>query len=104
MATKIIQTKREAKPTVGSRIGRRREVVIPKKIADELRLGVGDAVDIGRDGESVVITPSSGVDPDDALSREEAKAVRQAKRDVAAGRVIGWADYKKTHGLGRKPR
>jgi bifunctional DNA-binding transcriptional regulator/antitoxin component of YhaV-PrlF toxin-antitoxin module len=85
-----------------SRLGQRRQVVIPKGICDELRLDVGDFVALERRAGAVLIRPQALVDRDDVLTRAEARAVKRGAKDVASGKVVEWSRYKKTRALDRK--
>ena len=51
-----------------SKIGQRRQVVIPKDICDELGLAVGDFVEVNRVNNTVVIKRKKLVDADDELT------------------------------------
>jgi AbrB family looped-hinge helix DNA binding protein len=87
-----------------SRLGQRRQVVIPKAICDELRLDVGDFVALEQRAGAVIIRPQTLVDRDDVFTLAEARAVKRGARDVAAGKVVDWSQYKKTRALDRKTR
>jgi len=87
-----------------SRLGQRRQVVIPKGICDALRLDIGDFVAVERRDGVVVIRPQTFVDRDDVLTPVEARAVKRGTKDVTAGKVVGWSQYKKTRALDRKSR
>lgn len=47
-----------------SKVGQRRQIVIPKEISDELGLHEGDFVEVTRDKSVVIITPKKLVDAD----------------------------------------
>lgn len=64
-------------PTV--KLGRSRQVVIPKKIHDALELKPGDLLDVALKGNKVVFTPKALVD----------KRLAEALADIRAGRVVG---------------
>ena len=59
-----------------SKLGQRRQVVIPKEICDELGLQEGDFVEVSRVEGQVIIKPKKLVDADDVLTPEEEKIVR----------------------------
>ena len=71
-----------------SKLGQRRQVVIPKEICDELGLHEGDFVEVTSTGGQVIIKPKKLVDADDVLTPEEEKVVRkgeaQLKKDQRA--------------------
>lgn len=74
-----------------SKLGQRRQVVIPKQIWDELGLQTGDYVEVQRVKGTVVIKPKKLVDADDVLTPEQ-KAVIDAGiaeglEDIKQGRV-----------------
>jgi AbrB family looped-hinge helix DNA binding protein len=76
-----------------SKLGQRRQVVIPKKIWDELGLETGDYVEVQRVKGTVVIKPKKLVDAEDVLTPEQ-KAVLDARlaeglEDIRQGRVLG---------------
>jgi AbrB family looped-hinge helix DNA binding protein len=87
-----------------SRLGQRRQVVIPKGICDALRLGIGDFVAVERRDGVVVIRPQAFVDRDDVLTPAEGRAVKRGTKDIAAGEVVDWTQYKKARALDRKSR
>jgi AbrB family looped-hinge helix DNA binding protein len=87
-----------------SRLGQRRQVVIPKGICDELHLDVGDFVALERRAGAVVIRPQTLVDRDDVFTLAEARAVKRGAKDIAAGKVVGWSKYKNARALDRKSR
>jgi AbrB family looped-hinge helix DNA binding protein len=76
-----------------SKLGQRRQVVIPKQIWNELGLEIGDYVEVQRVKGTVVITPKKLVDRDEELTPEH-KAVIDAGiaeglEDMRQGRVYG---------------
>ncbi len=79
-----------------SKLGQRRQVVIPKDICEELGLQQGDFVEVTRDPENgtVVIKPKKLVDPDDILTSREEALVRKADQEIKRGEVVDWEDVK----------
>ena|SRR5436853_7796944 len=71
-----------------SKIGQRRQVVIPKNVFDELGLQEGDFVEVTRAKDSVVIKLKKLVDPDDILTPEEEKIVRKGIRQLRRGEYV----------------
>ena len=67
-------------PTV--KLGRSRQVVIPKKIHDDLGLKPGDLLEVDREGDKVVFTPKELVDRDSIEKR-----LAEALKDIGEGRV-----------------
>jgi AbrB family looped-hinge helix DNA binding protein len=80
-------------PTI-SKIGQRRQVVIPKGVFDELGLREGDYVEVRRAKGAVVIKPKRIVDPDDALSSEDIKSLRRGLAQMKRGQTESWAKVK----------
>jgi AbrB family looped-hinge helix DNA binding protein len=78
-----------------SKLGQRRQVVIPKKICDELGLQEGDFVEVTSAEGQVVITPKKLVDADDVLTPEEEKLVRKGEAQLKKGEHVVWDDVKK---------
>jgi AbrB family looped-hinge helix DNA binding protein len=76
-----------------SKLGQRRQVVIPKEICEELGLQVGDFVEVTSAAGKVVIKPKKIVDADDILTPAQRavidKGLAEAEEDIRAGRVYG---------------
>ena len=89
-------------PAIISRVGQRRQIVIPKRIAEELRLGVGDFVAVQRHLGSVVIKPQKVVDADDILTPAEGKLLKKAEQQMRRGHSVTLAAL--AHELERTPR
>jgi AbrB family looped-hinge helix DNA binding protein len=79
-----------------SKLGQRRQVVIPKDICEALNLKQGDFVEVVRDAKNgtVVIKPKKLVDPDDVLTAKEEAIVRKAEQEIQRGEVVAWEDVK----------
>ena len=70
----------EALPiAVAVKIGLSRQVVIPKKLHDQLGLRPGDYLEVEIQGDRLVLTPKALVD----------KRLAEGLRDVKRGRVLG---------------
>jgi AbrB family looped-hinge helix DNA binding protein len=82
-----------------SKIGQRRQVVIPKDICDELGLSVGDFVEVNRVNNTVVIKRKKLVDADDELTLKEERIVRKGERELREGKSKPWSQIK--HELAR---
>jgi AbrB family looped-hinge helix DNA binding protein len=78
-----------------SKLGRRRQVVIPKEICDELGLHEGDFVEVTSTEGQVIIKPKKLVDADDALTSEEEKLVREGEAQLKKGQHVAWDDVKR---------
>jgi AbrB family looped-hinge helix DNA binding protein len=77
-----------------SKLGQRRQVVIPKNICDELGLSVGDFVEVNRVNNTVVIKRKQLVDADDELTPEEERIVRKGERELREGKSKPWSQIK----------
>jgi AbrB family looped-hinge helix DNA binding protein len=85
-----------------SRLGQRRQVVIPKEVCAELGLEEGDFLEVRSSKGAVVIKRKKPVDPDDILTAEEAALVRKGEQQLARGESITLDDLERA--LDRKPR
>jgi AbrB family looped-hinge helix DNA binding protein len=77
-----------------SKLGQRRQVVIPKEICEELGLHEGDFVEVTSTEGLVIIKPKKVVDADDVLTPEEAKLVRKGEAQLKKGEHVAWDDVK----------
>ena len=82
-----------------SKIGQRRQVVIPKEIFDALGLHTGDFVEVTQVKRTVVIKPKKLVDAEDVLTPEEEAIVRKGERQLRQGKSKSWSQIK--HELAR---
>jgi AbrB family looped-hinge helix DNA binding protein len=74
-----------------SRIGQRRQVVIPKRVFDALKLRAGDFVEVSAEAGRLQMRPKRLVDiGDDALTAGEAVVVRRGEAEIKAGRSKAW--------------
>ena len=71
-----------------SRLGQRRQVVIPKDICQRLGLQEGDFVEVNSTKGLVVIQPKKLVDPDEVLTPHEATLVRKGERQLRRGQYV----------------
>ena len=71
-----------------SKLGLRRQVVIPKTICDALELEVGDFVEAQQVKGAIVIKPKKLVDREAVLTPEEEKAVRRGKEQIRRGDYV----------------
>jgi AbrB family looped-hinge helix DNA binding protein len=78
-----------------SKLGQRRQVVIPKEICDELGLHEGDFVEVTSTEGQVIIKPKKLVDADDVLTPEEEELVRTGEAQLKKGEHVAWDDVKK---------
>src|ERR1035438_1907113 len=68
MPSRTIQAERTAPTSAVSRIGQRRQVVIPKKIFDALALAEGDFMEVTAENGRVAMQPTKPVDAGDTLT------------------------------------
>lgn len=93
------QTNRGAKPVAVSRIGSRRQVVIPQVVLDELQLSEGDFLEVTAQAGRVSLRPAKTADAEDALTPQEAKQVRRGLKQIKEGRTRPWSQVKHDLGL-----
>ncbi len=77
-----------------SRLGQRRQVVIPKELCEELGLREGDFVEVTSTRGAVVIKPKRLVDPDDILTPHEEAIVRKGEAQLKRGKHVRWEGLK----------
>jgi AbrB family looped-hinge helix DNA binding protein len=99
MSTRTIPVEKKATITTVSRIGQRRQVVIPKKIFDELALVEGDFMEVTVENGRVAMKRKKLVDADDTLTTDEAKTVRRGEAQLKRGESKPWRAVK--HALAR---
>ena len=80
-----------------SKLGKRRQVVIPKDICEDLDLNEGDLVEVKRQGRAVVVKPKKVVDKDlwDTLTPEEEQEVGEGFTQIEQGDHVDWKELKK---------
>jgi AbrB family looped-hinge helix DNA binding protein len=80
---------------VVSRIGQRRQVVIPKRVFDALKLRTGDFVEVSAEGGRLHMRPKRLVDiGEETLSAREAVKVRRGEAEIKAGHSQSWRKVK----------
>jgi AbrB family looped-hinge helix DNA binding protein len=82
-----------------SRIGQRRQVVIPKKIFDAMRLKEGDFMEVKTERGRVSMKPKRLVDWDETLTAGEAKMVRHGLKQAKERKTQPWSRIKDELGL-----
>jgi len=81
--------------SVVSRIGQRRQVVIPKRVFDALKLRTGDFVEVSAEGGRLHMRPKRLVDiGEETLSAREAVKVRRGEAEIKAGHSQSWRKVK----------
>lgn len=78
-----------------SKVGQRRQVVIPKEICEDLGLKEGDYVEVKESKGIVLIKPKKLVDSDDILTPEEETLIRKGEAQLKRGEFVLWDDVKK---------
>lgn len=82
-----------------SKLGQRRQVVIPQEICEELGLQTGDFVEVQQVKGTVVIKPKKLVDADELLTPEQKAQIdarlAEGLEDIKHGRVLGPFDTAK---------
>ncbi|MBD3299563.1 MAG: AbrB/MazE/SpoVT family DNA-binding domain-containing protein [candidate division Zixibacteria bacterium] len=74
-----IQSESRRSKMAAVKVGVSRQVVIPKKLYDELGLTPGDYLEVERDGEKLVLTPKTLIE----------KRLAEGLDDIKKGRVHG---------------
>jgi AbrB family looped-hinge helix DNA binding protein len=78
-----------------SRIGQRRQLVIPKLAFEALQLREGDFVEVTVEHGRLTLQPKRLVDVGDLLTDREAAKVRQGEAQLKAGRSKPWRAVKR---------
>lgn len=76
-----------------SKVGQRRQVVIPKDISEALGLVEGSFVEVSREQGTVVIKPKKLVDSD-TFTTAEARSVRKGINELQRGKAKPWRQVK----------
>ena len=77
------------------KLGKRRQVVIPKAVCEAAGLREGDFVEVtGRNGR-IVIKARKLVNLEDTLTPEEVKLVLKGEKQLREGKYVLWEDLKK---------
>lgn len=98
MPSRTAQADSPARASAVSRIGHRRQVVIPKKVFDALSLAEGDFMEVTVENGRVAMKPRKSAHGGDTLTAADAKKLRHAIQQVKAGKTKPWPQVK--HGLG----
>lgn len=84
----------KARATGLSRIGQRRQIVIPKLVFDQMGLAMGDFLEIRREGGRLVMQPKRLVDVEAPLTPTEAKLVRKGEAELRKGKGKSWNELR----------
>jgi len=76
-----------------------RQVVIPREMLNTLNLREGDFVAFSKRPNGVLIKAKRVVDPDDVLTPQEARRLRQSLKQARQGKTRPWAQLKHELGL-----
>ena len=82
-----------------SKVGQRRQIVIPREICDQLGLREGDFVEISAANGRILLQPKKLVDADDTLTAEEEKIVQRGFQQLKRGRYVKWEELKSELGI-----
>ncbi|MBI4479366.1 MAG: AbrB/MazE/SpoVT family DNA-binding domain-containing protein [Acidobacteria bacterium] len=77
-----------------SRVGKRRQVVLPKAVCEAVGLVEGDFVEVSTRKGRVEIQPKRLVDLEDTLTPEEEKIVAKGFRQLKRGQFVTWDQLK----------
>jgi|ERR1700683_129746 AbrB family looped-hinge helix DNA binding protein len=94
MATKIQSSSKGV-----SKIGQRRQVVIPKDIFEAVGLKEGDLVEVTHSKTSITLKAKKLVGPEDTLTPEEERVVAKGFRQLKRGNYVAWGHLKDELGL-----
>jgi len=89
-----VSTSLRIKPAGVSRIGQRRQVVIPQVVLDELQLRAGDLVEVTAQGGRVSLKPRKMTAAEDPLQPAEVKKVRLGLRQAKERKTLPWNQVK----------
>lgn len=82
-----------------SRIGQRRQIVIPKAIFEAMQLKTGDVMEVTAERGRVSMKPKKLIDADDVLTYKETKQLRHGLKQAREGKTRSWDRVKNELGL-----
>ena len=82
-----------------SKVGQRRQIVIPKDVCEAVGIQEGDFVEVKRANGSVVIRPKKLVDAEDVLSPTDERKVARGVKQLKRGQSITWKRLKRDLGV-----
>lgn len=83
-----------------SKLGQRRQIVIPKDICDDIGIEIGDFLEVSLSAEhKIIITPKKLVDLEDTFTNEEEKSVARGLKDIEQGNFISLSELKNELGM-----
>lgn len=71
-----------------SKVGQRRQVVIPKDICDELGLTQGDFVEVAQERDHIVVKPKRLIDAEDTLTPDEERLMLKGEAQIRRGESV----------------
>jgi AbrB family looped-hinge helix DNA binding protein len=71
-----------------SKVGQRRQVVIPKDICDDLGLTQGDFVEVAQERDHIVVKPKRLIDAEDTLTPDEERLVLKGEAQLRRGESV----------------
>jgi len=89
-----------------SRLGQKRQLVIPKKVCDRLGIRVGDFVQVSVKDNAAIIKSGKEVDLDDTLTPKEGEMVHEGELQLRRGMylTLDQLEYELVRKAGRKGR
>jgi AbrB family looped-hinge helix DNA binding protein len=81
-----------------SRIGQRRQVVIPKSIFNELGLEEGDFMEITAEPGRVFMKPKKPIDADEVLTPADKRKIKRGEAQIKRGQARPWHAVKRDLG------
>ena len=88
MNLKLHTIKTRSDAMAASKLGQRRQVVIPRDLCKQVGLEVGDYIEVVVQGGTVIIKPKKLVDADLVLTPEEAIIVRKGREELKRGEYV----------------
>ena len=71
-----------------SKVGQRRQVVIPKDICEDLGLAQGDFVEVAQQKDHIVVKPKRLIDAEDTLTPAEERLVLKGEAQIRRGEYV----------------
>ena len=78
----------KSKTNSTARVGKGRQVVIPKSLCQDLGLHEGDIVEVQRSRGAVLIKPTTLVEADEILTPQEAETVVKGEAELRRGEYV----------------
>ena len=91
--TEIMSNRNSEYPAI-SKIGQRRQVVIPKAVFEALQLQEGDFLEVSIESGRLAMRPKRLVDLDEVLTQDERAKVSQGEAQLKVGHSKSWRTIK----------